>query len=872
MTSDALINTNTQGNQSTPSITPLKDGGFVVTWVSSDSGSEPGIYAQRYDENGIARGAEFRVSTSTFTPQDPSITALSNGGFVVSWTGVTSEEALTLGIYARRYNVDWIAQGDEFHVNTYINDLQWKSSVTGLNNGGFVVTWTSVGQDGSDSGIYAQRYDADGVAIGGEFLVNTYTNANQMNPTIAALEDGGFLVSWVSEDQNNGDPLVTYGDHGIYAQRYDTNGLVQGSEFLVSPLFTRHSTSFVNMLGPPAIAVLKDGGFLVSWESFDNYDRTKTNIYAQRYDAGGMQLGSEFLVNTFTTNDQNNPSIAALEDGSFVVSWLSSNQDGSGSGIYAQRYDATGIAQGDEFLVNTFTTNDQSNPSIAALEDGGFVVSWESVDQDGNGAGIFGKRYDASGNTVEWRKLDKLINTHTLGDQSSPTIATLKDGGFIVVWVSDEQDGSSSGIYAQRYDIKGVAQGGEFRVNIFATDLQVDPSVTALANGGFVVSWTSREQDGDGLGIYAQRYDSTGVAQDSEFRVNTYTNGHQWLPSIAALKKGGFVTTWTSSDSDGTDVYAKLYDDNGVALNDEFLVHSSSAGSQGTQSIAALENGGFVVVWESSKGIDGLSDIYMRRFDADGVAQGNQLLVNSDTSWTGNKALPAVTSLKDGDFVVSWTSDGEDGSETGIYGKLYDADGSEKDDSFLINTYTNSDQGYPVIAALKNGGFVVSWMSLNQDGQYMGVYAQLYDAGGVAQGSEFLLNTYTTGNQAYPSITAYEDGGFIATWQSDNQDGNGIGIFGKRYDAKGNEIEWGLPDPSTLPDTDRLFNWAENIYTDLFPDTPESMEISGYYARLYENGKALGEQNNNIYFYDGHSIVLVGTVSDFLSDAIAAGF
>jgi len=51
-----------------------------------------------------------------------------------------------------------------------------------------------------------------------------------------------------------------------------------------------------------------------------------------------------------------------------------------------------------------------------------------------------------------------------------------------------------------------------------------------------------------------------------------------------------------------------------------------------------------------------------------------------------------------------------------------------------------------------------------------------------------------------------------------------------------------------------------------------SQEISGYHARIYENGNALGEQNNNIYFYDGHSIALVGTVDDFLSGAIAAGF
>lgn len=404
--------------------------------------------------------------------------------------------------------------------------------------------------------------------------------------------------------------------------------------------------------------------------------------------------------------------------------------------------------------------------------------------------------------------VDTLINTNTQGNQSSPAITSLKDGGFVVVWVSSDS-GSDSGIYAQGYDENGVAKGAEFRVNTSTFGSQ-DPSITALNDGGFVVSWTGVTLEEDfSLGIYARRYDADWIAQGAEFHVNTVTSDTQWKSSIAGLNNGGFVVTWTSVGQDGSD-----------------------------------------------------SGIYAQRYDANGLAQGSEFLVHSDSKWIGNKVLPSVGSLKNGGFVVSWTSDGEDGSETGIYGKLYNADGSEKSDSFLINTYTNSDQGYPVITALNNGDFVVSWMSLNQDGEYMGVYAKIFNAAGMAQGSEFLLNTFTAGNQAYPSITVHEDGGFIATWQSDNQDGNGIGIFGKRFDAKGNEVEWGVPDPSTLLSADRLYNWAESVYPDLFPDNPVSMEISDYYARIYENGNGLGEQSSNIYFYDGHSILLVGTVNE----------
>lgn len=94
-----------------------------------------------------------------------------------------------------------------------------------------------------------------------------------------------------------------------------------------------------------------------------------------------MAQGSEFLVNTNTTGDQYDPSTIALNDGSFVLSWTSVAQDGGSSGIYAQSYDASGLIQGSEFLVDSSSTaNTQNDVSIAAMKDGGFIVSWASDD------------------------------------------------------------------------------------------------------------------------------------------------------------------------------------------------------------------------------------------------------------------------------------------------------------------------------------------------------------------------------------------------------------------------------------------------------------------------------------------------------------
>jgi hypothetical protein len=84
--------------------------------------------------------------------------------------------------------------------------------------------------------------------------------------------------------------------------------------------------------------------------------------------------------------------VAADEHGNFVVVWESYGQDGDFGGIFGQRLDMLGL-QGSEFRVNSYTTSFQNAPAIAQSPDGDFVVAWHSYDQDGTGYGVFGQRY-----------------------------------------------------------------------------------------------------------------------------------------------------------------------------------------------------------------------------------------------------------------------------------------------------------------------------------------------------------------------------------------------------------------------------------------------------------------------------------------------
>ncbi len=476
--------------------------------------------------------------------------------------------------------------GSEFRVNTYTTLGQTNASVAMDASGNFVVVWVSDGQDGDGKEVYAQRYDRLGTPQGVEFRANTYTTGFQQNCSVAMDPNGNFVIAWESQEQDSD------GSHGVYGQRYDSSGTPQGDEFQVN-------TTEGDSQGTPSIAMDADGDFVVTWQSYaqdgDNY-----GVYGQRYDSSGTKQGTEFPVNTYTTNHQSQSSVAMDANGNFVVAWASDGQDGDGFGVYARRYNSAGGAEGAEFQVNTYTTNNQCFPSVAMDSTGNFVIAWQSDGQDGDMIGVYAQRYDNSGTTqgVEFQ-----VNTHTASHQNGPSLAMDADGNLVIVWMSyNGQDGSGIGIFGQKYDSSGASLGSEFQINSYTTDDQDEPSVAMNANGDVVVAWQSTGQDGDGDGIYAQRYaDLDFVTAGSEFQVNTHTADEQKNPSAAMDQNGNFVIAWESYDKDGSGygVYAQRYDSSGTAQGSEFLVNTSTSNDQRVPQVAMDPNGNFVVVWQS---------------------------------------------------------------------------------------------------------------------------------------------------------------------------------------------------------------------------------------------------------------------------------
>ena len=190
------------------------------------------------------------------------------------------------------------------------------------------------------------------------------------------------------------------------------------SRLLGAPLPPAHELGSDEQLREEDLVVIRPGGaHVVVWTS-DGSDGSGDGVHAQRIDAAGARVGAEWRVNTTTAGNQGTPAVAANGSGAFAVVWVSENQDGSGRGIYLQRYAAGGIALGTETRVNTTIDGDQVAPSVAIAADGSLVVAWQSADD--NGQGIYAQRFDATAAVLggEFK-----VNTYTTDDQKAPSVS-----------------------------------------------------------------------------------------------------------------------------------------------------------------------------------------------------------------------------------------------------------------------------------------------------------------------------------------------------------------------------------------------------------------------------------------------------------------
>ena len=264
-------------------------------------------------------------------------------------------------------SIFWFLDSDAGNVPDFRVNDDFGMSYQGYSNiatdleGNFVVCWYD--KRNGDNDIYIQLFDRLGTRQGSNRRVNDDAIGNeQLRPSMMKDQLGKFVVAW-QDYRTTGYPFN--GD--IYGQRYNADGSAASANAKINDDFG------VETQGWQDIDADDFGNYVLVWEDNrnGNYD-----IYAQRYHKSGTKLGVNFRINDDAgAAYQHNPKVAVDGDGDFIVVWYD-NRSGLDL-IMGQRFNASGVAQGTNFLISdNLTGNKCVFPDVACDYNGNFTVVW----------------------------------------------------------------------------------------------------------------------------------------------------------------------------------------------------------------------------------------------------------------------------------------------------------------------------------------------------------------------------------------------------------------------------------------------------------------------------------------------------------------
>jgi len=446
----------------------------------------------------------------------------------------------------------------------------------------------------------------------------------------------------------------------------------------------------------------------------------------------------EGLLSGRAPGDQLNPGVSLGPEGGYVV-WQD-NAAGPRGGIMARHLDANGLPVGMPFQVNAAGQAVQQMPRVAVLPGGGAAFVWEAgavgfpavYARFMSAAGAFSKSGDIQVSKPLAAQTQRATVALRVIRNNRPvlqrfrvdrTVAERRDlhTGVAAVPLADGSVLVGYSAYLRQTTNQPVALP---RVRMSGSAL--------VTNSILVMQQTGRDFMQD---IYFRRYTPTGEPIGPEVRVNEETRFNQRSPSFAALANGNFVVVWISENQGvpdsviaqgltRLDVYARIFNSQGLPLGGEIRLTDEAARDCGSPSVAGLAAGGFRVAWMQGSGtrVDGY-DIVTRTFDNYGAPAGP--VTRANTTTRGDQINPRVASAGAGELVV-WVSLNQEGTGESVYGRWLSG-GAAVGSEFRVNTSRLGKHYQPAVAGLPSGRVLVSWSGFNGQGLF-DVFGQLYQA------------------------------------------------------------------------------------------------------------------------------------------------
>jgi hypothetical protein len=769
--------------------------------------------------------------TSSFNQSNPSVAMFPDRSFVTVWQ---DERNGDLDVFAQKYSFSGSPQGFNFEAGEedYPRD-QFLPCVSAISDTSFVVIWV----DEENFVVYGRKYNKDLSPVDVAFQISDspipYTT---WSPALSFGLDGKFMVVWAD---------TRSGSH-IYARRFDSSGNPLAASFKVS------GDDGGTLRTSPKVSVGHSGKFVVVWEDYRNVD---ADVYAQRFDSSGAELGENILVNLDSlSEDQYSPSVSMGLNDRFMVGWVDlrygdeaifarSLSFGDPSGdtvlfsitsdtssvvqdsppivadtlgrftvawteytpsnltVYAQRFDSLGQGLGDNIIMSSSqSTGERHGPAMSSSPDGSFTVAW--MDRRAGNYDIYAQAV-TSGGFLNGTNL--ILNDDELGaNQNYPQIAIKADGGFAMVW-EDLRRGESD-IFMRRFDQSASPLSDDCMVNdSLGRFYHGRPDLAGDESGNLLVVWEDTRESL--LEIYAQLFDNSGNPTGGNLRVNCQGMINNFAPSCDMSPDGDFVVVWSASEGNENNVYGRLFSSSGEPVDTCFRINDDGLSVDHLQPRVAMDSSsGFVVVWQDARG--GQSRIYAQRFAPGGSEVGANFAIYCDRSDPLQYSADLDVNQR-GDFAVAWVEPFF--SSTMVFAQRYDSSGAHIDTNLMVVDDSSAFPESPKVTLTDDGYFMVAWTDHRAQGS--DVYFQTF-LNGLRQGSNRRVNDENEALQDLVDITTRSP--FLySVWRDNRVPGLGFSIFFNTVNFTETGVE-DNPDEESSP-TD--FHLSQNYPNPFNPTT-----------------------------------------------------
>ena len=617
-----------------------------------------------------------------------------------------------------------------------------------------------IGRNHSGNHIFTLRETREDISvIFGDIRVNELAGpigGLQDFSVAAASSDGTIFLAWV--DYRNG-------DSDIYGQMYSSTGIPLGENFKINS----DDLSYPQNLA--AITATGNNEFIVVWDDRRN---GYLNLFGQRFDSGGNQIGNNFLVASGGSLPWGGDfGVSAAADGRFIVTWPDS-RDGISS-IFCRLYNSDATPLSEIFQVNIDNPgNSERSPTVSMADNGDFYITWLTQDNEDGGYDVYCQKYTSNG-ALSGGNL--MVNDNTPnGDCIYPSTVIDQNNIFSVTWTEDRNGGYD--IYIQRYSADLEPLGSNTLVNDDVGSFhQFGPHIASDEYGTLAITWDDmRNGDSD---VYCQYFAPNGDPVGNNIKVNDYGEGtHQDFSGVAASDSGEFVIVWSDGYPSELEIFAKFNTTDTTIDHNMFLVNDDELSSKQSNAVLARhKNGTFVVAWMDERG--GGYDIYYQHFSKEGDPLGGNVRVNDDE---GNKVPtnPAIAVNEFGVVFVTWSQWLTVSRD--LYGQFFDSEGVRVGSNFKVNDDDGNRTTLPSVAADANNNFIAVWEDKREG--YFDIYWQRYASDGSPLGGNVKVDEEgRPGALIEPAIGADGVGNFIITWSY--YLGEDDKIFGQRYGEDG---------------------------------------------------------------------------------------